>query len=127
LSFTGTPPPRPLGAAEVFPFAAYFFLSSIDPNLDPSTDENPEPLLPLDVIDALDDCEGDIVLFHGVKWFLSVLGEKVLVPWFTLPMGECSRANLSCLSFSTCFFSSFCICFSVTLRALAPLDAMIAV
>jgi hypothetical protein len=67
FSLIGTPPPRPLGADVLLPFAAYFFLSSIDDNLDPNTDENPEPLLPLDVTDALDDCTGDMVLFHGVK------------------------------------------------------------
>jgi hypothetical protein len=106
--------------------AAYFFLSSIEESLEPMIDEKAEPLLPLDVTDAAEDCTDEPVLFHGVKCFFSV-GEKGREPVFTLPIGECSLANLSARSFSTYFFSSFTMFFSVILRALAPLEAILAV
>ena len=100
-------PPLPLGAEVALPFAAYFFLSSMEDSLEPIIEEKPEPLLPLDVTDALDDCTGDLTLFHGVKWFFSTVGENGLAPVLTLSTGECILASLSTRSFSMCFFSSF--------------------
>jgi hypothetical protein len=67
FNLIGTPPPRPRGCELVLPLAAYFFLSSIEDSLDPTNDEKAEPLLPLDVTDALEDWTGDNPLFQGVK------------------------------------------------------------
>jgi hypothetical protein len=124
FSLIGTPPPLPLGCEVAFPFAAYFFLSSIEESLDPTIDENADPLLPLEVTDALEDCTGGIGLLHGVRWVFS-MGENALVLLLSLVLiGECRRANLSARSFSAYFFSAFSMFFSVTLRALAPLEAI---
>lgn len=116
------------------PFAANFLVSSdpveeileeiFDPMFEENAEpENPEPSLPPEATDAPDELIVGFLDVHGA-WKVGDMGDLTgdvgLVPL----MGECMRANRSALSFSVCFFSSFCICFSATLRERAPLLAI---
>jgi len=122
----GTPPPRPRGAEVTLPFLVAYLLVSSEPVeeileeiFEPKLDEKPEPSLPPDATEA-PELSTEVFLDHGTDC-VGDMGEVGRVP----PKGECIRAKRSARPLSTCFFSSFSICFSATLRDRAPRDAMI--